>query len=189
MTKMATILDAFPRVRLASLPTPLDFCRGSPSFSRGREFSSNRTTRLDWRWVATRSGSSSTSPGTPSRWVDTLVTIGGVQSNHARQTAAAAARLGLQCELVLPRVVPRSGEEYEQSGNVLLDRLLGARLRILPAEQNSSSVLERVAEELRAGGRKPYVIPTGGSTAHGALGYVQALFELLEQIREGDVRV
>jgi 1-aminocyclopropane-1-carboxylate deaminase/D-cysteine desulfhydrase-like pyridoxal-dependent ACC family enzyme len=120
---------------------------------------------------------------------DTLVTIGGLQSNHARQTAAAAARLGMGCELVLPRVVPRSGEEYEQSGNVLLDRLLGARLRVLPAEQNTPGVLESVAEELRAGGRKPYVIPTGGSTAHGALGYVQALFELLEQVRESEVRV
>lgn len=62
---------------------------------------------------------------------DTLLTIGGVQSNHARQTAAAAARLGLHCELLLPRVVPRSSEEYEQSGNVLLDRLFGARLRLL----------------------------------------------------------
>jgi 1-aminocyclopropane-1-carboxylate deaminase/D-cysteine desulfhydrase-like pyridoxal-dependent ACC family enzyme len=80
----------------------------------------------------------------------------------------------MEWELALPRIVPRSSEEYEQSGNVLLDRLLGARLRELPAEQNSSSVLDRVAEELRAGGRKPYVIPPGGSTANGALGYVQA---------------
>jgi D-cysteine desulfhydrase family pyridoxal phosphate-dependent enzyme len=120
---------------------------------------------------------------------DTLVTVGGLQSNHARQTAAAAARLGMQCELVLPRVVPRSGEEYEQSGNVLLDRLLGARLRVLPAGQNSDSALESVVAELRDQGRKPYVVPLGGSTAHGALGYVQALFELLDQIREGEVRV
>jgi len=75
-----------------------------------------------------------------------------VQSNHARQTAAAAARLGMECELVLPRMVPRSSEEYEQSGNVLLDRLLGARLRVLPAGQNPGGVLERVVEELRAGG-------------------------------------
>jgi 1-aminocyclopropane-1-carboxylate deaminase/D-cysteine desulfhydrase-like pyridoxal-dependent ACC family enzyme len=60
---------------------------------------------------------------------------------------------------------------------------------VLPAEQNSSNVLDRVAEELRAGGRKPYVIPMGGSTAHGALGYVQALFELLDQAREKEVRI
>jgi 1-aminocyclopropane-1-carboxylate deaminase/D-cysteine desulfhydrase-like pyridoxal-dependent ACC family enzyme len=105
------------------------------------------------------------------------------------ETAAAAARLGMGCELVLPRIVPRSGEDYEQSGNVLLDRLLGARLRVLPAGQDPGGVLERVGEELRAAGRKPYVIPVGGSTAQGALGYVQALFELLDQTRGGDVRV
>jgi 1-aminocyclopropane-1-carboxylate deaminase/D-cysteine desulfhydrase-like pyridoxal-dependent ACC family enzyme len=61
----------------------------------------------------------------------------------------------MQCELVLPRMVPRSSEEYEQSGNMLLDRLLGARLRVLPAGQDPGGVLERVAEELRAEGRKP----------------------------------
>jgi D-cysteine desulfhydrase family pyridoxal phosphate-dependent enzyme len=187
---MATILDPFPRVRLASLPTPLEplpqlsAFLGGPQIlvkrddQTGLAMGGNKVRKLEYLAGQARA-----------LGCDTLVTIGGLQSNHARQTAAAAARLGMACELVLPRIVPRSSEEYEQSGNVLLDRLFGARLRVLPAEQNTSSVLERVAEELRAAGRKPYVIPTGGSTAHGALGYVQALFELLEQIREGDVRV
>jgi L-cysteate sulfo-lyase len=95
----------------------------------------------------------------------------------------------MECELVLPRVVPRDNEEYEKSGNVLLDRLFGARLRLLPAEQYSEGVLESVAAELREQGRKPYVIPTGGSTAHGALGYVQALIELRAQARGKGIRV
>src|SRR6516225_608983 len=187
---MAAILDPFPRVPLASLPTPLEplprlsAVLGGPRIlvkrddQTGLAMGGNKARKLEYlAGHALALG------------CDTLVTIGGLQSNHARQTAAAAARLGMECELVLPRVVPRSSEEYEQSGNVLLDRLLGARLRVLPAGQDPSGVLERVAEELRARGRKPYVIPMGGSTAQGALGYVQALFELLDQIRDGDVRV
>src|SRR6516164_8772106 len=190
MTKMATLLDPFPRVRLASLPTPLE---PLPRLSEllgglrilvkrddqtGLAMGGNKVRKLEYLAGHARA-----------LGCDTLVTIGGLQSNHARQTAAAAARLGMACELVLPRIVPRSSEEYEQSGNVLLDRLLGARLRVLPAEQNTKSVLDRVAEELRAAGRNPYVIPVGGSTAQGALGYVGALFELLDQISAGDVRV
>jgi D-cysteine desulfhydrase family pyridoxal phosphate-dependent enzyme len=187
---MATILDPFPRVALACLPTPLDplprlsgFLGGPRILVKrddqtGLAMGGNKVRKLEFLAGHARA-----------LGCDTLVTIGGLQSNHARQTAAAAARLGMGCELVLPRIVPRSSEEYEQSGNVLLDRLFGAHLRVLPAEQNTGGVLDGVAEGLRAGGRKPYVIPVGGSTAHGALGYVQALFELLEQIRAGDVRV
>jgi D-cysteine desulfhydrase family pyridoxal phosphate-dependent enzyme len=187
---MATLLDPFPRIWLASLPTPLEplprlsAFLGGPRIlvkrddQTGLALGGNKVRKLEYLAGHARE-----------QGCDTLVTIGGVQSNHARQTAAAAARLGMGCELVLPRIVPRSGEEYEQSGNVLLDRLFGARLRVLPAEQNSTRVLERVAEELRAAGRKPYAIPTGGSTARGALGYVGAVFELLDQLREVDVRV
>ena len=139
---MATILDPFPRVRLASLPTPLEplprlseFLGGPRILVKrddqtGLAMGGNKARKLEYLAAyALELG------------CDTLVTIGGVQSNHARQTAAAAARLGLQCESVLPRVVPRSSEEYEQSGNVLLDRLLGARLRMLPAGQNPGDVI------------------------------------------------
>jgi D-cysteine desulfhydrase family pyridoxal phosphate-dependent enzyme len=187
---MATILDPFPRVTLASLPTPLEPLPRLSAFLGGPRILVKRDDQTGLAMGGNKVRKLEYLAGQAlALGCDTLVTIGGVQSNHARQTAAAAARLGMACELVLPRIVPRSSEEYEQSGNVLLDRLFGARLRVLPAEQNSSSVLERVAEELRAGGRKPYVIPMGGSTAHGALGYVGALFELLDQIRGGEVRV
>src|SRR5262245_39065941 len=189
-TNMIALLDPFPRVALACLPTPLeplprlsDFLGGPRILVKrddqtGLAMGGNKVRKLEFL-----------AGHALSLGCDTLVTIGGVQSNHARQTAAAAARLGMQCELVLPRVVPRSSEEYEQSGNVLLDRLLGARMRVLPAEQNSAGVLESVAAELREQGRKPYVIPMGGSSAQGALGYVQAVFELLAQIRDSGLRV
>jgi len=118
---------------------------------------------------------------------DTLVTTGGVQSNHARQTAAAAAKLGLRCELLLPRLVEGRSAEYETSGNVLLDRLLGAQLHILPRESFHSQTFEAAVSRLREEGRKPYFIPTGGSTPRGALGYVVAVQELLTQAREAGI--
>ena len=107
---------------------------------------------------------------------DTLVTTGGVQSNHARQTAAAAAKLGLHCELLLPRIVPGRTTAYESQGNVLLDRLLGAAtIHLLPRESYESKTFDAaVCAGLRDEGRKPYFIPTGGSTTIGALGYVVA---------------
>jgi D-cysteine desulfhydrase family pyridoxal phosphate-dependent enzyme len=185
-----TLLDPFPHVALACLPTPLEPLPrlsehlGGPRLfvkrddQTGLAMGGNKARKLEFlAGHALATG------------CDTLVTIGGVQSNHARQTAAAAARLGMRCELLLPRVVPRDSTEYEKSGNVLLDQLLGARLQMLPAEKNTADTLESAAAELRENGRKPYVIPTGGSTARGALGYVQALFELLAQIRERDMHV
>jgi D-cysteine desulfhydrase family pyridoxal phosphate-dependent enzyme len=187
---MATILDPFPRVTLASLPTPLDPLPRLSAFLGGPRILVKRDDQTGLAMGGNKARKLEYLAGHAlALGCDTLVTIGGLQSNHARQTAATAARLGMECELVLPRIVPRSSEEYEQSGNVLLDRLLGARLHVLPAGQDPGGVLERVAEELRAEGRKPYVVPLGGSTALGALGYVQALFELLDQVREGEVRV
>jgi len=112
---------------------------------------------------------------------DTLVTVGGLQSNHARLTAAAAAKAGLHCEIVLGRLVPRTNEEYALGGNVLLNDIFGARVEIAPdGVAPIVRARERVAE-LIAAGRKPYLIPTGGSTAVGSLGYVACAEELLQQ--------
>jgi D-cysteine desulfhydrase family pyridoxal phosphate-dependent enzyme len=185
-----TLLDPFPHVALACLPTPLgplprlsEHLGGPRIFVKrddqtGLAMGGNKARKLEFlAGHALASG------------CDTLVTIGGAQSNHARQTAAAAARLGMHCDLLLPRVVPRDGAEYEKSGNVLLNQLLGARMQVLPAGKNTPDTLKSAAAELREKGRKPYVIPMGGSTAHGALGYVQALFELLAQVRERNMRV
>lgn len=109
---------------------------------------------------------------------DTLITQGATQSNHARQTAAAAARLGMACELVLERRQERD-EEYEWSGNVLLDELLGGEIvERLPAGTDMQAAMEDRADRLRAAGRRPYVIPGGGSNPVGALGYVACAQEL-----------
>jgi L-cysteate sulfo-lyase len=114
----------------------------------------------------------------------TLVTTGAVQSNHARMTAAAACVAGLRCVLVLTATTP----EPALAGNLLLDRLYGATVRLVPSidpmlavGQDEAVVAEVVAEE-EAAGRKPYVIPVGGSSGVGVLGYVGGTAELVEQL-------
>jgi D-cysteine desulfhydrase family pyridoxal phosphate-dependent enzyme len=112
---------------------------------------------------------------------DTLVTAGGPQSNHARTTAAAAARAGLRCVLAFNSDPPPRVE-----ANQVLDVVFGAERRFLgqmPMEELNGAV-ERIADELRAAGRKPYVIPIGGSSALGASAYVTAADEVLAQLRD-----
>jgi L-cysteate sulfo-lyase len=104
-----------------------------------------------------------------------------VQSNHCRQTAAAAARHGLKCELVLSRNVASNHPEYDRTGNVLLDRIFGAGLNFVPRDIDWATELEKVAEVVRRRGGKPFVIPIGGSTPTGALGYVGCAQEILQQ--------
>jgi L-cysteate sulfo-lyase len=112
---------------------------------------------------------------------DTVITQGAVQSNHARQTAAAACKLGLHCELVFEKRIGGASDAYLNSGNVLLDRLFGASIREVAKGSDMDAELESVAAELRKKGRKPYVIPGGGSNPVGALGYVDCAQELVGQ--------
>lgn len=115
---------------------------------------------------------------------DTLITTGGLQSNHARLTAAVAARLGLGCELVLGKLVPRTTDNYTQNGNVLLMRHFGARLHILESGQDTKAYALQRVQQLRKEGRKPYFIPFGGSSVLGSLGYVHCAHEITRQLAE-----
>ncbi|HEY0873721.1 MAG TPA: D-cysteine desulfhydrase family protein [Vicinamibacterales bacterium] len=108
---------------------------------------------------------------------DTLITSGGVQSNHARVTAAAAAKLGMRCILVANGPAPE-----KPSGNALLDRLLGAEIRYVAHREDRAPAMEQAAEEMRRAGRKPYVIPIGASTPLGAAAFVQAVDEMRTQL-------
>lgn len=109
-----------------------------------------------------------------------LITAGAAQSNHARMTAAAARLAGMQATLVLSA----KSDAPEVQGNLLLDRLLGATTRFVPDGTDMDAAMATVAEELRAEGERPYVIPVGGSNAIGTLGYVAATLELLQQLFE-----
>ncbi len=115
---------------------------------------------------------------------DTLVVTGGVQSNFARLAAAACARTGLACELVLAQMVPRATEIYRANGNVLLDRLFGATVHILERGDDAGAYAKRRVDKVAETGRKALLAPLGGSTTIGCLGYVDCAFELARQSDE-----
>jgi D-cysteine desulfhydrase len=170
-------IESLPRFSLAQLPTPIEELKslsrelGEPELlikrddQTGLAFGGNKTRKLEFLvGQALEQGT------------DTLVTAGAAQSNHCRQTAAAAARAGLRCELLLNGTKPDL-----PNGNVLLDELLGARIHwIQPSER--AAKLRELPDQLRKEGRKPYVIPVGGSNGVGATGYVLAMIELVEQL-------
>jgi L-cysteate sulfo-lyase len=113
---------------------------------------------------------------------DTLITAGGVQSNHARATAAAAAKLGMRAVLVANGAPPD-----RPTANALLDRLLGAEVVYVGSREQRASRMDEIAADLRRDGRRPFVIPIGASTPLGALGYALAVAEIVEQIAAPDV--
>jgi D-cysteine desulfhydrase family pyridoxal phosphate-dependent enzyme len=185
MTSVAlpTQLALLPRVHLAPLPTPLEEAprltralageRGGPRILIKRDdltglaMGGNKVRKLEFHLGEALS-----------EGCDVLVTTGAIQSNHCRVTAAAARKAGLDAVLVL-----RPGESEEVQGNLLLDRLLGARVRIAPrpdAETMEATIREEV-ETLRAEGRHPYFVPKGASTPLGAAAYLEAFWELLQQ--------
>ena len=175
-------LARFPRVRLTQAPTPLEPMQnlsrllGGPNLwikrddCTGLATGGNKTRKLEYligEALAIKA--------------DIVITQGATQSNHARQTAAAAAKFGMACEIILEDRTGYRHEDYRKSGNVVLDRLLGANLRHVPAGTDMDAAMAQLAEELKAQGRTPYVIPGGGSNPVGALGYVTCALELAEQ--------
>ena len=182
-------LARFARIRLAHLPTPLE---PLPRLSEelgldlwikrddctGLAGGGNKTRKLEFLLGAAFEADA-----------DTLVTQGAVQSNHVRQTAAAAAAHGLACEIILEERTGSKATDYVGNGNVLLDRLFGATLRTVPGGTDMVAELEKTAAEVRARGGKPYVIPGGGSNPVGALGYVDCAREIVVQADEMDLEV
>ena len=115
---------------------------------------------------------------------DTLITCGAVQSNHCRLTLAAAVKEGLKCRLVLEERVPGSYNPLS-SGNNFLFRLLGVEeIKVVPGGSNMLEAMQAMAADVTSSGRKPYIIPGGGSNAIGATGYVQCVQELQQQMFE-----
>jgi L-cysteate sulfo-lyase len=112
---------------------------------------------------------------------DTFITVGGLQSNHARLSAAAAAHIGMTCELVLTEVVPRSDEAYRRNGNILLDEIFGAKIHLLSGTENALDFATDRAKALESESRRPYLVGFGGSSPVGCLGYASCAVEIMEQ--------
>ncbi len=177
-------LDRFPRTRLTFLPTPLVELRrlgrllGGPRLLMKRDdmtglgLGGNKTRKVEFLLGEALA-----------QGCDTVITGGATQSNHCRQTSAAAAAAGLECHLALGGTRPDT-----PGGNLLLDLLFGAVVHWC-GENRKGERIPEIAEELRAKGRVPYVIPYGGSNAVGALGLVAAIVELRGQLEEQGQKV
>jgi L-cysteate sulfo-lyase len=175
-------LTQFPRVRITHGPTPLEFmprlteALGGPNLYIKRDdctglgTGGNKTRKLEFLMAdAIKHGA------------DTIITQGATQSNHARQTVAIAAKMGMRCEILLENRTGSTDDAYKHSGNVFLDHLYGAHVTERPGGTDMAAAMNEVADALRAEGRKPYIIPGGGSNALGALGYVVCALELTDQ--------
>ncbi|MFK3790242.1 D-cysteine desulfhydrase [Pseudomonas piscis] len=119
---------------------------------------------------------------------DTLVTAGAIQSNHVRQTAALAAQLGLGCVALLENPTGTDDANYLGNGNRLLLELFDAKVELVDNLDQADEQLQALAARLRSNGKKPYLVPIGGSNALGALGYVRAGLELAQQIEDSGLR-
>lgn len=177
--------EPFPRINLCHQPTPIEpmprlsaHLNGPKLFIKrddctGLATGGNKTRKLEFLMgEAMREGAGM------------VVTQGAVQSNHVRQTAAAACRLGLDCHVLLERRVPDRDASYEETGNVFLDKLFGVTYEFRPAGLDMNAEAEAVTDRLRAEGRQPYFIPGGGSNAIGALGYANCAQEIADQCAE-----
>lgn len=118
-----------------------------------------------------------------------VITQGPIQSNHARQTAAIASTLNMQCALALEDRPQGDDRLHSSSANVLLDRLYGADIHRFPCGTDMESAARDLANRYQALGKRPYVIPSGGSNRIGALGYVNCAFEIVNQLREQGLRI
>ncbi len=183
-------LARFPRVRLGHFPTPLEAMPnltkllGGPKLyikrddCTGLSSGGNKTRKLEFLMAdALQKG------------CDTVITQGAIQSNHARQTAAAAAKLGMKCRILLENRTGSTNPDYCGSGNVLLDHIHGAPTQTFPAGTPMNAEMEKVAEEIRSHGGKPYIIVGGGSNPIGALGYVNCALELVAQANDMSLRI
>ena len=182
-------LGQFPRVTLCHQPTPIEPMPrlaaelGGPNLyvkrddCTGLATGGNKTRKLEFlvgEAVAQNA--------------DMLVTQGAVQSNHVRQTAAAACKVGMKCHALLERRVPGKSASYEQTGNVFLDKVFGASMEFRPAGLDMNAEASAVAEKLGAEGHRPYFIPGGGSNPTGATGYVSCALEIAQQEAESGTR-
>ncbi len=180
-------LNAYPRLELVGAPTPLSYLPRLSDFI-GRDIyvkrddltplamGGNKLRKLEF--IAARA---------LQEGADTLVTAGAIQSNHVRQTAAVAAKLGLHCVALLENPTGSSSDNYLTNGNRLLLDLFNCEVEMCSALDNPDAQLAELATRLEAQGFRPHVVPVGGSSALGALGYVECAREIADQSEDLDL--
>lgn len=183
-------LARYPRLNFAHLDTPLELMEnlskalGGPNIwikrddCTGLAGGGNKTRKLEFLMAdAVENGA------------DTIITQGATQSNHARQTAAIAAKLNMNCYILLEDRTGSDDPDYKFNGNVMLDQLFNAKLSKYPGGTDMNAAMEDVAATLRAEGKNPYIIPGGGSNHIGALGYVNCALEILKQSNDQQLKI
>ncbi|MDD1793349.1 D-cysteine desulfhydrase [Enterovibrio makurazakiensis] len=183
-------LARFPRLHFAHLATPLEpmpnlsKALGGPTLwikrddCTGLAGGGNKTRKLEFLMA-----------DAVAQGADTIITQGATQSNHARQTAAIAAKCGMACHILLEDRTGSDDPDYVFNGNVMLNQLFGSSLQKYPAATDMNAAMEDVAATMRAEGKKPYIIPGGGSNPIGALGYVNCALELLTQANDRSLKI
>ena len=177
-----------PRVNLGFFPTPLVYLNNLTKYLNGPSIYMKRD---DCTGLATGGNKTRKLEFLLAQAIeqncDTLLTGGGFQSNHVRQTAAAAAQFGLKCELVLNESRYRDDVMFKRNGNIVLDRILGANVHVVSQDTDVTEEMNRIYKQLKEVGANPYLIPVGGSNETGALGYVFAAEELYQQCKEYNI--
>ena len=183
-------LSRFPRLKFAHLSTPLEPMKnlskalGGPNIwikrddCTGLAGGGNKTRKLEFLMG-----------DAIEKNADVIITQGATQSNHARQTAAIASKMGMECHILLEDRTGSKDPEYNFNGNVLLDQLFAAKLTKHAAGTDMNKEMEALAEQLKAQGKTPYIIPGGGSNPIGALGYVNVALELLTQANDMGLKI
>jgi len=171
----------FNRISLGHFPTPIEYLKNITNNLNGPKIyikrddctglatGGNKTRKLEFLM-----------PDAIHNQADLVVTVGAVQSNHTRQTAAACAILGLKCLIVLEQRLADAPNAYMTSGNVFLDKLFDAEVILCPREKDVKEYAEEIMAERKNKGANPYYIPVGGSNHIGELGYVECMKEIVE---------
>ncbi len=178
------LLEEYPKIELLGAPTPLQFLPRLSDYAKREIYikrdditplgmGGNKLRKLEFLAAqALQEGA------------DVLLTAGGIQSNHVRQTAAVAAKLGLKCMAILENPLESASEDYLQNGNRLLLDLLAVNVVAAEAGRDLAEQLEKQAELLQAQGFRPYTIPVGGSNTLGSLGYIECVQEIAHQAED-----
>ena len=176
------MLEKFERIKLGHFPTPIEYLKniskllGGPKIfikrddCTGLATGGNKTRKLEFLI-----------PDAIKNKAELVVTIGAVQSNHARQTAAACTLMGLKCLIILEQRLKDPPEAYMNSGNVFLNKIFGADVKICPKDENVLDYSKKLIDDIKSKGTNVYFIPGGGSNSIGALGYVECLNEIIKE--------